>query len=119
MYQFFITIYFIILGIAFYYQNIVFVITIITLGLLVIALYPQYKKIKKQNLKKAISNKTAKINVNRAYWWEIEELPGFNRVSAKKVIWIRRRNGNYSSKEDFYNKNAIENFQEIDELITI
>ena len=55
------------------------------------------------------------INVNRANWYIFQELPGFTRVSAKKVIWIKRHNGFYKSIEDFFIKNSIndENIKQI------
>ena len=115
MYQFNITIYFMILGIAVYYHNPIYISCWLLLGIFIIMLFPFYKKIRKQK----IANKLVKVNVNRASWWEIEELPGFNRVNAKKVIWIRKHNGKYLSKEDFYKKNSVKNIEELEKLIVI
>ena len=59
------------------------------------------------------------ININSANWWEFEELPTFTRVKAKKAVWIRKHNGNYSSKNDFYKKNSIkdEDIKKLDNII--
>ena len=114
MYQFNITIYFIILGLTFYYHDKIAILAWLGFGLLILAFYPLYKKIRKENIKKG-----AVININRASWWELEELSCFNRVSAKKAVWIRKHNGRYSSKEDFYNKNEINNKDEIEKFISI
>jgi len=108
-------IYFIILGLIIRSANTALIIAAIVISILILLLIPVYKKNRKENIK----NKKLTLNVNKAFWWEIEELPGFNRVSAKKAIWLRRHNGKYSSKEDFYQKNNIKNKEEIDKLICI
>ena len=119
MYQFSITAYFIILGLAIYYGNITFIASWLILGIITVLVFPLYKKIKKENIKKEIINKTALININKAPWWIIEELPGFKSVSAKKAVWIRKHNGKYLSKEDFYTKNLINNKDEIEKFIIL
>ena len=115
MYQFNIMIYFIILGITFYIQNPILTGLWVFTGILILAFYPLYRKIRK----KAIKAKSVILNVNRANWWEIEELPGFEKVSAKKVVWLRNKNGRYASKEDFYKLNKITNTSELENLIKI
>ena len=119
MYQFNITIYFILLGISFYYQNAIAIYSILVIGILILVSYPIYRKNKKENIKQEVKNKTAKINVNRAPWWIIEELPGFKSVDAKKVVWIRKHNGKYKSKEDFFLKNNIKNQDKLEDFICL
>lgn len=86
-----------------------------------IAFVPVFRKIKKQNIKKQIlkNPNLEVINVNKASWWEFEELPNFKKVNAKKAVWIREHNGRYVSKEDFIEKNNIKNEDEIMKLIFV
>ncbi len=109
--QLYILIYAILLGYFINTRNTVFILSVIAVGILILALVPVYKKYRKNKIKNHINKKSkeAILNVNRAYWWEIEELPGFNRVSAKKAVWIRKHNGKYQSKKDFCDKNGIDN----------
>ena len=73
------------------------------------------RKIKIKNAKKKVEqfekNPDLKIepfvNVNRDDWYVIQELPVLTRVQAKKVVWMRKHNGWYTSLDDFFNKNAI------------
>ena len=64
-----------------------------------------------------IKNQIAIIDINKAAWWELELIPDMTRVQAKKAVWIRKHNGFYSSKEDFYAKNNIKNLEKIDDYI--
>ncbi len=73
-----------------------------------------------ENAKKAIENlQNPSVNVNKEPFYIIQQLPGFNKVSAKKAVWIRKKNGKYLSKEDFFVKNNIKNKEEIEKLIII
>ena len=121
MYQFIITVYFMILGIGLYYKNPVLLILVFVGGISMIAFVPVFRKIKKQNIKKQIlkNPNLEVINVNKASWWEFEELPNFKKVNAKKAVWIREHNGRYVSKEDFIEKNNIKNEDEIMKLIFV
>ena len=47
------------------------------------------------------------VNINRADWYIIQELPYLSRAQAKKVVWMRKHNGWYSSLDDFFKKNSI------------
>ena len=82
---------------------------------------PTYRKIKKENIRKQIEKypNSQVINENKASWWEFEELPYFQRVSAKKAVWIRKHNGRYLSKEDFIEKNNIKDKNSIIKLIGV
>ena len=102
-----IPIYFILLGSSIYFSNWILFITLLFIGILLLISYPAYKKSKKQTLKSLIKNEKQAININKATWWEFEELPCITKVQAKKAVYIRRHNGNYVSKEDFYEKNTI------------
>ncbi len=121
MYQFIITVYFMILGISLYYKNPVLLVLVFVGGISMIAFVPVFRKIKKQNIKKQIlkNPNLEVINVNKASWWEFEELPNFKKVNAKKAVWIREHNGRYVSKEDFIEKNNIKNEDEIMKLIFV
>ena len=56
------------------------------------------------------------VNVNRAAWYVLQELPHIDRVQAKNITWIRKHNGLYSSLDDFFKKNNIINKEHIEEL---
>ena len=57
------------------------------------------KKTKKQDIE---------VNVNKTDWEFINELPSFDRVKAKKAVWIRRKIGKYTSLDDFFTKNHVD-----------
>lgn len=121
MYQFCILVYFIIFGLIARLENILYIFLWILAGIIIIAANSLYKKIKKAGIKRHIKNYPNKpvLNVNKAPWWQLEELPGILRVQAKKIVWIRKHNGNYTSKRDFFEKNNISNIEEIKKLIYI
>ena len=119
MNRFFIFIYLIAFGSSFYYQNMLLSLALLIIGLAILAFIPLYRKLIKQNIQQKIKNNLKAININSANWWEFEELPTFTRVKAKKAVWIRKHNGNYSSKNDFYKKNSIkdEDIKKLDNII--
>ena len=119
MQNFLTIIYFLILGSSIYTKNIYFIAISIITGITILCLTPVFKKLKKQNIKACIEANQPTININKASWWEFEELPCFSKIQAKKAVYIRRHEGKYSSKEDFYEKNTIsdENIKIIDKLI--
>ncbi len=119
--QLYILIYAILLGYSASTENNIFIISVIALGILILAFVPVYKKYRKNKIKNHIESgkEGSVLNVNRAYWWEIEELPGFSRVSAKKAVWIRKHNGKYLSKKDFCEKNGINNPKGIIKYISL
>ena len=119
MYQFKITIYFIVLRIIAYYHNINLILSWFILGAIILMSASINRKLKKENIKQQIKNNTAQININKAPWWIIEELPGFKSVNAKKVVWIRKHNGKYISKEDFFKKNDIKDKTFLEKFISI
>ncbi len=115
MYKINLLVYFTILGLLIRTQNITLIMSFALFGIIILSLIPFYRKIRIQNIK----NKNVVLNINKACWWEIEHLPGFQRVSAKKAVWIRNHNGKYISKEDFFNKNKIQDKENIKDLICI
>ncbi len=117
--QLYITLYFILLGSAVYFRSLALFVASLFIGIVSFTAYYFYKKNRKENLKRGIADETVKLNVNKADWWEFEELPEFNRVSAKKAVWIRNHNGKYSSNEDFCNKNNVKDFSLIEKYIEI
>ena len=121
MQQFPIMLYFILLGSAVYTKNLVFIISCLLLAIAILALSPIFKKIRKQSIKTNIQNNLPAVNINKASWWELEELPSMSRIQAKKAVYIRKHSGKYSSKEDFYEKNSIsdEAIKIIDKVIYI
>jgi len=88
-------------------------------GIIILSLMPVYRKKRKESLKQKIKMNQSVLNVNKAAWWELEELPGIERVQAKRIVWIRKHRGNYTSKQDFFEKNDIEQTKEISGLILI
>ncbi len=89
---------------------------VILLGVLSIFIFKQLRKIsinKTRKLADKINNCSGDadtkpfVNVNKSHWSIFEQLPGFSRVQAKKVLWIKRHNGPYKSVDDFLDKNSI------------
>ncbi len=119
--QLFLLIYFIVLGLISRTENIAYILYWILFGLIILALVPVYKKIRKSSIKNHIKNfpNTPVLNVNRASWWELEELPGILKVQAKKIVWIRKHNGIYKSKDDFFTKNNLQERKILENLISL
>ncbi len=117
--QFLIFLYFALLGFILALNSTLALVLWFLSGVLILSLIPVFQKIKTENLKKQIKNNTAKININKASWRELELLDGFTRLSAKRAIWIRSHLGFYSSIDDFFEKNQIKNREEIEHFIFI
>lgn len=111
----FLLVYFILLFESIRLHNYIYIAAVVVFGLAVLVLMKIIKVVSIKKTKKAVAvlsaNKKANIspfiNVNRAKWYIFQELPGFSRAAAKKVIWIKRHNGLYTSVEDFFGKNEI------------
>lgn len=78
-------------------------------GVVIIALLPTFKKMQKQKVQKMIEEDRENpfINVNKAPYYILEELPSIERVLAKRIVYIRRHHGKYQSVEDFFEKLGI------------
>ncbi len=108
--------YFSLIGLAFYYKSIVYVAFLIFFGIAIIIIGKILKKQKVNELRlyvqllkeKKTKKQDIEVNVNKTDWEFIKELPGFDRVKAKKVVWIRRKIGKYNSLEDFFIKNNVD-----------
>ena len=121
MYQFYIFIYCLILGLSIHSRNIIAIISVLIVGVLILSLIPIIQKNKKENIRFQIKNNpnTEVLNVNKAAWWELEELPNFSRAKAKHAVMIREKKGRYTSKELFMKLNAVNNIEEISKLISV
>lgn len=99
-------IYILILIGAFHYGGIGYGIIALGIGIVVISLIPQVKKMRKEKvrLKIASNPEDPLINVNKAPWYILEELPEIDRVMAKRIVYIRNHYGKYTSVEDFFEK---------------
>ncbi len=58
-------------------------------------------------LKNESAKKSQIINLNNEKWQIFEELPFFNRVSAKRAVWLKYKYGKYQSVNDFAEKNNL------------
>ena len=67
------------------------------------------------------SEKTNKININKATQTELETIPGVGPSTALKIIEYRNKNGNFSSIEDIKNISGIgdKKFENIKNYISI
>lgn len=80
------------------------------IALLIVVLYvvsiPLVKQVKIKEIRESISNAEEKhfMDINKAPYWIIKELPGITELEAKKAVWGRRSNGNYKTVEDFIEK---------------
>lgn len=112
----FLYLYFSLIGVAFYYKSVALFAFVVFFGVVVLV---TTKFLKKKNIEKLRlyvkllkEKKTEKqdieVNVNKCDWEFINELPGFDRVRAKKVVWIRRKIGKYTTIDDFFTKNNID-----------
>lgn len=108
-------IYFIFLFRSFVSGNVVYIASMIAVGILFALTVVAVRKLLIKRTKKLVEKYNENpdsdiepfVNVNRADWYVIQELPFLSRVQAKKVVWMRRHNGLYSSLEDFFKKNDI------------
>ena len=116
--QFSIFLYFALLGFIISLNESLYIILWIIFGILILSLVPVVLKIKIEKVKQGIKNNSIKININKACWQEIEQLPDFTPVKAKKAVWIRKHNGFYSSLEEFFEKNDVKNKETIEKFIS-
>lgn len=108
-------IYFIFLFRSFVSGNVVFIVSMIAVGILFALTVVAVRKLSIKRTKKLVEKYNENpdmdvepfVNVNRADWYVIQELPFLSRVQAKKVVWLRKHNGLYSSLDDFFKKNNI------------
>ncbi len=113
--QLFLVIYFILLFYTLKMQNYIYFAIVILFGLSIIVLYyilinMSVKKVKKasETLSKNIDADVKPfVDVNRINWKILQYLPGFSRVTAKKIVWLRKHNGLYSSVDNFLIRNGI------------
>lgn len=107
--------YFSIVGIALYYRSNIALVVVLLFGLFTVIFLSVSKKIKLKNLKNLVKcllndnsyNFTSFVKINKDSWELFNELPGFSSVAAKRVVWIRKHSGKYTSIEDFFEKNNI------------
>ncbi len=104
--QFLVAVYIFILTISIFTLNFWLIGGIVAIGAITIALIPTFIKNKKKSLRKKIENKPKKpvVNVNKAPWYILEELPEINKIQAKKIVYIRRHLGKFENVQDFCNK---------------
>ena len=98
-------------------KNYILLIFAIIVAILYLCIYPIILKNRKKNVKELISkfleeNEDTEeirpfINLNKDDWKIFEEIPFFNRITAKKAVWLRRRFGKYTSIQDFAQKNGL------------
>ncbi len=108
--------YFSLIGLAFFYKSPVYVAFLILAGIAIIIIGKILKEQKINELRlyvqllkqKKTKKQDIEVNVNKTDWEYIKELPGFDRVKAKKVVWIRRKLGKYTSLDDFFTKNHVD-----------
>lgn len=113
-------IYFAILGICIYYSNLVLTSLVIILGVVYLITIKIIENSKIKNIKQIVTsinsrkkvNYTPFVNVNKEGWKVLQELPNVNRVLAKKIVYIRKHHGKYSSLDDFFTKNLINDEEE-------
>ncbi len=118
-----IAVYTVILFYAFYFWGLGIGISFLILGVIIIALTPVFQKIQANNAAYIIKNNSKKnfINVNKAPWQILAQLPFIKQVEAKRVVYIRNHYGKYLSIEDFLTKMNIpdEHKDEISQYICI
>lgn len=108
--------YFSLIGLAFFYKSVITLVVLLISGIFTIIIGRLLKKKKIEKIRffveklktKKIKRLDIEVNVNKNDWEIIKELPGFDRVSAKKVVSIRRKMGKYSSLDDFFTKNNVD-----------
>ena len=118
-----VAVYTLVLIYAFYYGGLVGGLVVAGFGVVMIALLPTFKKIQKQNIRNLIQEKSKQsfLNVNKAPWYILEELPGIERVVAKRIVYIRNKYGKYSSIDDFFTKLGIgaEQKRELERIVRV
>lgn len=67
------------------------------------------------------SNKTSKININKAGQAELETIPGIGPSTALKIVTYREENGKFKSIEDIKNVSGIGDakYEQMKEYITV
>lgn len=111
----FLVLYFVLLIYTLKMQNYIYLAIVIIFGIFIIALYYVLINMSVKRVKKASEILSENIdadikpfvNVNRINWKILQHLPGFSRVTAKKIVWLRKHNGLYSSVDNFLTRNGI------------
>ena len=86
---------------------------VIALGILLLCAIPYIKKHQTEEIKEKVTQalqqntKISIINVNKHPWYILELLPGFERISAKRAVWLRYKYGKYENIQDFFDKNTV------------
>ena len=119
MYQFRIMLLFILIGTAIYYKNMLMLGICFLLVIIWAISIPVYRKMRTSAIKEGIKNSDIKINVNRANWWEIALLPDVSDAFAKRVVWNRKKDGGYSTLDNFFARNEIENTEIIRQFLEV
>lgn len=91
---------------AFYFGGIGIGSIVLILGILMVALIPVFQKNKIDETANLIKNNVKEpfININKAPWYVLAELPHIERVEAKRIVYIRKHYGAYKSFDDFFEK---------------
>lgn len=111
----FLVLYFVLLIYTLKMQNYIYLAIVILFGISIIVLYYVLINMSVKRVKKASEILSENIdadikpfvNVNRINWKILQHLPGFSRVTAKKIVWLRKHNGLYSSVDNFLTRNGI------------
>lgn len=94
-------------------KNYLLTIILIVAGIIVLSITPLIRRkiteATKEEVKQALKENTkqAIININKHPWYIIELLPGFDRISAKRAVFLRHKFGKYKDIQDFFDKNNI------------
>ena len=94
-------------------KNYIMAIIIAVLGILILISVPYIRKHQIDSIKEEVKHSLEKnlkqtvININKHPWYILELLPGFDRISAKRAVWLRGKYGQYTSIQDFFDKNNV------------
>ena len=95
---------------AFLYINTFAGVILLTLELISLCLLPVFIKAQKCQIALKIKEGFASepiLNINKAPWFFLVELPEISQFEAKKMVYLRKKYGKYASLEDFYIKNQL------------
>ena len=119
MYQFRIMLLCILAGLSVYYRSLQMLAVCVMLAIVWAISIPIYRNSRTSAIKEGVENKNIQINVNRANWWEIALLPGISDAYAKKAVWNKKKDGRYSSIDNFFTRNPLNNRTEIENFIEV
>lgn len=102
------TLYILIPVFSFYYGNATVGFSVLVFEIISLFFIPLIIKYKQEKIRNVIKNSDIGepiLNINKAPWYLLSQLPDVSEFEAKKIIHLRRKYGKYKSLDEFFKVN--------------